>query len=337
VLAADDEQFRQLAKNGLYADLTPLIAADREVQPARFYRSLWDSFRVGEKQYALPYIGNCLLVFYNRDHRRAAGLTPDPDPNWDWDGFNRDAVALTRDLDGDGRTDQFGLNRLTWFYCLQWVWDAGGTDMDPSMTRYVFDTPEAKRGFQFHYDHMHKWKVCPMTGDLPNMNAESMFLTGKVSMVIAGSWWLVQAARAKNFEWDVAAMPRGPVARTTRVTGEGIAISPQCKHRREAWEWVKFVAGQEGQAIFAKYGRGIPSFRDMARSRYPNPRTPQHEERFLDAMEYARISSLHEHFIATEAVFNREWDRLTLGQLTVEEWIKKTLPEVNAIIRGEDL
>jgi len=337
VLAADDEQFRQLTANGLYEDLTPFIRRDPPRPMTDYYPQFRKAFEVDGRQYALPYLGNCMLVYYNRDHRRAAGLPPDPNPDWTWEDFNRDAVALTRDLDGDGRTDQFALNNLSWFYCLQWIWSAGGTDMDPQMTRYTFDTPEAKRGFQFHYDHMHRYRVTPGVGELPNMNWESMFLTGRVSMIVTGSWWVVQARQAKNFEWDIAPMPRGPVTRATRATTEGLTISAISPHKKEAWEWIKFVLSDEGQMIFGRYGRGIPAVRHIARKTFARPDTPQHEERFLEAMDhYARPSSLHKHFMATEAVFNREWDRVYRGKITVEEFVQNTLPEVNAIIRGDE-
>ncbi|HZO89477.1 MAG TPA: sugar ABC transporter substrate-binding protein [Chthonomonadaceae bacterium] len=337
VMATDDEPFRFLSDNGVYEDLTPYLAHEPQLARNQFYTAAYDTFHVGKRQYALPYIAHCLLIYYNRDHRRAAGLPPDPKPNWTWEDFNHDAIALTRDLDGDGRIDQFGANRLSWFYCLQWIWGAGGTDMDPQMTRYVFDTPQAKRGFQFHYDQMHKYHICPMESDLPNMTWESMFLTGKVSMFMTGSWWLEQCRQAKNIDWDVAPMPRGPVCQATRATTEGLAISPQSPHKQEAWEWIKFVLSDAGQAVFARYGRGIPSIRRVAQQVFPDPKTPQHEERFLYALDrYAHITSIHAHWLQTARVFDREWDRVMMGKINIDQFVRISLPEVNAIVRGED-
>jgi multiple sugar transport system substrate-binding protein len=336
VMASDDEPFPHLAANGLFEDLTPYLERDGAVAPDDFYRPFRLTFEHRGKPYALPYIGHCMLIFYNRDHRRAAGLPPDPVPDWTWDRFTRDAVALTRDLDGDGRTDQFGFNRLSWFYCLQWVWSAGGRDMDPDMTRYLFDTPEARAGFQFHYDHMHRYRVCPSVSDLPNMTWDAMFLTGKVSMFATGSWWLSHCRQAKNLEWDVAPMPRGPVTRATRTTAEGITLSAASRHKQEAWEWIRFVLSDEGQALFALHGRGIPAVRRVALATFPRPETPQHEERFLEAMDrYARRSSIHERWSETAQVFDREWDRVMLGQQSVDGFAAVVVPEANAVLRGE--
>jgi multiple sugar transport system substrate-binding protein len=336
VMASDDEPFQYLASNGLFADLTPFLARDPALKLTDFYPPFAKTFEHRGRQYGLPYIGHCLLIFYNRDHRRAAGLPPDPDPNWTWDQFTRDAIALTRDLDGDGRIDQFGFNRNSWFYCLQWIWAAGGSDMDPGMTHYLFDTPAGRRGFQFHYDHMHRYHVCPMVSDLPDMTWDSMFLTGKVSMFFTGSWWLAHCREAKNIDWDIAPMPRGPVCRSTRTTTEALTISPATRHPREAWEWVKFVMGDDGQPVFAQQGRGIPSVRRIALKTFARPDTPQHEERFLEAMDhYARRSSIHDHWLESARVFDREWDRVMLGQENVDTFVKRVVPEADAIVRGE--
>ncbi len=338
VMATDDEPFRFLSDNGVYEDLTPFLSGDPALGRDVFYTAPYDTYTVGSRQYALPYIALSFLIYYNRDHRRAAGLPPDPDPNWTWDDFDRDAIALTRDLDGDGRTDQFGFNRLSWYHCLQWIWDAGGTDMDPGMTRYIFDSPEGRRGFQFHYDQMHVHRVCPLVSDLPNMNTESTFLTGKVSMFMYGAWWLVQCRQSKTIDWDIAAMPIGPVKRSTRCTTEGLAISTQSKFKAQGWEWIKFVLGDEGQAVFAKYGRGVPSVRRVAAATFPDPNTPQHEERFMEALDnYSMTAHLHARWTETEQVFNREWDRVAMKLSTVDDFLRASLPEANAIVRGDNL
>jgi multiple sugar transport system substrate-binding protein len=356
VMASDDEPFQHLAANGLFEDLGPWLRATNDQRPttndqrpmaddsssstvrlADLYTPFRETFVRNGRQYGLPYIGHCMLIFYNRDHRRAAGLPPDPDPDWTWEDLTRDAVALTRDLDGDGRTDQFGFNRLSWFYCLQWIWGAGGRDMDLGMTRYLFESPEARRGFQYHYDHMHRYRVCPMVSDLPNMTWDSMFLTGKVSQFATGSWWLAHCRTAKNIDWDVAPMPRGPVTRATRTTTEALTISAASPHKAEAWEWVKFVLSEEAQPLFAEHGRGIPALRRAARRSFPRPDTPQHEERFLEAMDtYARRSSIHERWNETARVFDREWDRVMLGRQTIDQFVRAAVPEADAIVRGEE-
>lgn len=335
VIVTDDEPFRFLSDNGAYYDLTPYVGKGDIPPRSAFYEAPYNTFEINKKQFAIPYMTNCLLIYVNKDHRRAAGLSPDPDPNWDWETYTKDAIALTKDLDNDGRPDQFGVNRCTWFYCMQWVWGAGGTDMNPERTSYIMDSPEARKGFQLHYDQMHVHKVCPLVSDLPNMNWESMFLTGKVSMFMTGSWWLSQARLAKAIDWDIYELPFGPIKRATRATSEGLALSAQSKNKEAGWEWIKFLLSDEGQTIIAKYGRGIPVIREVAPRTFPRADSPQHEERCLKAMEYSHITGIHARWIETEQVFNREWDRLTLNEIDVDGFLKNSIPEANTIVRGE--
>lgn len=132
-------------------------------------------------------------------------------------------------------------------------------------------------------------------------------------------------------------MPRGPLIQATRATTEGLAISTRTRKKEEAWEWIKFVLGEEGQAVFARSGRGIPGVRRVAQATFPNPQTPQHEERFLDALDhYSHIASIHARWMQTEQVFNREWDRVMLGQSDIDQFVAQSLPEANAIVRGDD-
>jgi hypothetical protein len=35
-------------------------------------------------------------------------------------------------------------------------------------------------------------------------------------------------------------------------------------------------------------------------------------------------------------VFDREWDLVMLGRQDVDQFLKKSLPEANAIVRGDD-
>ena len=109
--------------------------------------------------------------------------------------------------------------------------------------------------------------------------------------------------------------------------------SPECEQHRTrcededaAWEWIKFCLSDEAQLILGRSGRGIPARRSMALKSVPDPRTPQHEEYFLEAMDkYSHRSSLHFKWMATEQqVFNPEWDRVTAGDITIPEWVRNT-------------
>jgi multiple sugar transport system substrate-binding protein len=332
VMAVDDEPFPELADNGIFEDLGPWIERDPAIDPAAFYPQFLQAWSYRGKQYALPYDGHDLIIYYNKAHLRSAGL-PEPPADWTWDDYLRYARKLTRDLDGDGRTDQYGVMRpYNLYHSLPWVWSAGGNEFDPQITRWALNTPEGLRGIRFCYDIVHKERIAPRLSDLPGMTPENMFLTGGVSMVIHGPWWLQMCRKAQGLEWDVQHLPIGPKGRATRTTCEGLAISASSRQKEAAWEWIRFALGEEGQTVFAQYERGMPSVRSVAERVFPNPKTPQHEERFLEAMRYARCQRIPVQYKRNDSVIVREWELMLLGHRTPEQLAANLESGVNKIM-----
>jgi len=151
-------------------------------------------------------------------------------------------------------------------------------------------------------------------------------------MVMTGNWFVLNCRREPSLRWDLYHVPRGPKGRFTRTTCEGIGMSAASHHKAEAWEWIRFVLGAEGQAIIARSERGMPAVRRVAERVYPNPRTPQREERFLEAMAYARSQRIPVQFAENDAVALREWDLLLLGRRRPEEAAAIMTREINQIM-----
>ena len=96
-----------------------------------------------------------------------------------------------------------------------------------------------------------------------------MFWQGRVGMY--GPWGVFSIVdfreQITGFEWDVAPLPRGPAGtRAGLVVPTGFGVSSQSKHPREAFEFVRFLAGPEGQEIIARWALFIPCRKSVARS-----------------------------------------------------------------------
>jgi multiple sugar transport system substrate-binding protein len=333
VMAVDDEPYPELAENLLFEDLGPWIERDQSIDPDDLYPQFFKAWIHRRKSYAIPYLGHCLVIYYNKAHFRSAGL-PEPAADWTWDDFLRYAKALTQDLDGDGRLDRFGFMRpFSLYYSLPWVWMAGGNEYDPPMTRCTLNTPESVEAIRFLSDLTHRHRVTPLTTELPGMPLENMFLTGHLGMVVHGPWWLQNCRREPGLEWDIQHFPIGPRGqRSTRTTCEGLAISVQSTHKEEAWQWIRFVVGEEGQQIIGENDRGMPARRAVAERVFPKPNTPQHEERLLEAMKYARVQRIPVQFGENNIAITREWDLMLLGKRTPEQVAANIERDVNRIL-----
>jgi len=96
------------------------------VDLARYDQTVLAIFRRGDAVYALPRGYTPLVVVYNRDLLARSGIAP-PVDDWTWDDFLRIATRLTRDSDGDGQIDVWGVafDRRPAFW-LPWIWSGGG-------------------------------------------------------------------------------------------------------------------------------------------------------------------------------------------------------------------
>jgi multiple sugar transport system substrate-binding protein len=337
VMAFDDEPFPQFAQYGVFEDLGPYMKRDPEMRREHFFPIFLKSFEYKGHQYGLPYDAGTMLLFFNRNMFRAAGL-PDPPPDWTWSDFHRFCRKLTADTDGDGRLDHFGLTWTGWMEALTWIWSAGGDELNASKTRAVIDSPEAVKGIQFQYDLTHKYHVSPLVSELPGMTPGAMFFSGNVGMTISGPWFKAYCREVKAFDWDIAHVPIGPAGRFTRLTADGITIWSHSPHKKEGWEWIRLLLTDRGQRRIASLDRGIPSRINIASDpSFLRPDTPQHEERFLESIAYARLQPINGKWTETKVVLDREWDLLMLGKKGPREVARTIAKDMNVILSSRDV
>lgn len=80
---------------GYFLDLTPLMAADRNLNAETYYPALWDSYQWDNGLWALPYSGIPVLLGYDVSLFDAAGVTY-PTTDWSLEQFAIAARALTQ-------------------------------------------------------------------------------------------------------------------------------------------------------------------------------------------------------------------------------------------------
>jgi multiple sugar transport system substrate-binding protein len=335
VIDVQDEPFAAYTKMGQFEDLGPYVSRVAEqYAPERYYPTSLETFRVGGKQYGLPWNGGQLMVYYNRTLFRKAGL-PDPPPrDWTWTQWVEYCHKLTRDEDGDGRIDQFGtqVNPHYMYSLIPWIWMFGGDTINPSMTHATLDTPEGRQTLTFLRDLIYKEHVAPRSSEFTGMGGNVMFMTGRLGMTMDGVWAL-PFMRQTDIDWDVTFLPRGPAGRFSRGTWDGVAMYRKSPHKEEAWRFIQFITGERGQYHVAQTGRAIPPRKSQANSpTFTRPDTPQHEERFLEAMQDFRTQRMPERWAEMSVVLRREMEKLysTSGDPTTQA---KTLQrEIDAIL-----
>ena len=181
------------------------------------------------------------------------------------------------------------------------------------------------------YTLIYKYKISPSPAEQKDLG--DLFETGRLAITDAGPWHIQQLRKAKDFEWDLAPLPKGPKGRVARVTAQGYTIWSGTKHLEESWELVKFLTGEEVLKRLAALGRRVVARKPIASSEiYVRPDTPWHEEVFLDAMSYGRPQIIKSNWVEMDQIIRMESEWLVLGKKSPEEVARAVAKRVNRFI-----
>lgn len=276
VLMAWEFNYAGLADRGVLADLNPLLDADPEFAAALRTDSipaLYETFGFNGGQYALPEQWSGAFLFYNTRIFAEAGVPPPPgrwDRPWTFDEFLDTATALTR-RSANGRVTQWGFVD-TWSppYSAALFGMNNGTPwavprFDP--THLNFDDDAFLDGIQFYADLSGVHRVAPAASDTQAISTMGLFTAGQAAMALGGHWRYQTFAQAEELDFDVAVLPTGPAAAAkgmaarSAIGSTGLSIAAASRHRRQAWEFVKFAAGPVGQTLIGESGLFVPVLR----------------------------------------------------------------------------
>lgn len=279
-----------------------------------------ESFNYRGFQGALPWDGNVVLMFYNKDLFDQEGV-PYPTKDWTWNDFREIAKKLTKDLNGDGINDQFGANFSFIFTDFETpLWCFGGEVLNKDYTKCLLNGPRAREAAQFIYDMKYKDRSMAWSGQLEGFYTEVQLLTGRIAMVPAGSYMIATLNQIPDaMRWDVAHIPIGPHGdRHTRLTWDGISINanapPQMKEI--AWRFIKYMLSDESQIAIGSRQHGMPIWPDLAAQSYVSPETPAHEEVALEATQYGKLTPITPRYLEIRDAMTTEFDRLNIAEIT---------------------
>lgn len=286
--------------------------------------------------YELPTDIDVYAMYYNKDmfdkyHQ------PYPDWSWDWSKLVEVSKKLSKDTNGDGRLDQWGCAQDDWWQ--SYVYQSGGSVLSQDLKTCTLDQPAAYNGLQFMGDLVSKYHVAPNANDVANLNTVRLFTTGRIGMLICGSWAadLIFKDEVKDFTYDVGPIPSGPAGRATFVGGAGYSVLRWSPHKDEAWELVKWMTGKEYQRSAAIHVGLVPSRRSVAESVafLKQSKPPKHRGVFLDMIKYGRGRPGVPCAPEMEQVIKNELDLVRLGKEPAKTACKKIKPVVDELLRHQ--
>ena len=283
--------YGQFAARGVLEPLEDRVDASDVFTQEDFYPQALEAFRWEGTLTCLPQNISSLVVYYNRELFAEARI-PEPEDDWAWAEMVTRAIELTKDDDRDGTPEQYGLGlepsiiRLAPF-----VWSNGGevVDDDENPTRLTLGSPEALQAMAEFFRLGRELNVVPSELEREAEDEESRFQNGRLAMLLSSRRSTPTFRTITDFDWDIAPLPRlrEPAG---ILHADAYCMTRASNRKDDAWQFLEFALGPDGQRITARSGRTVPSLRSVAESEdFLDPSKPPSRSRlFLDTIPFIR-------------------------------------------------
>jgi multiple sugar transport system substrate-binding protein len=235
---------------------------DSVISARKIPRDLLESFRSSDGHfYQFPWKTNPILLLYNVKIFKEAGVEKPPVTYSEFFSVCEKIKNLKIGVyPGYTDTRPIWWQRFFDFYPL-YISASGGKTFFKNGELKI-DTASAEKVFNF-------FKTCFERNYFPITNFQvDPFLTGKIAMRFTGPWTISYLERNKplDFEYSFAPVPvpddyRGEVY--TYGDPKNIAIFSSTKHKKEAWEFVKFLISEEADLLLLEICNQLPIRGDL--------------------------------------------------------------------------
>lgn len=316
-----------LANYGAWQDLTDRFGDNSDL----YYEQLWDLAMSNGRLYGYPWLGHTIQLVYNKTAFEEVGLTRAPET---WEELYEYAKKLTRDTDGDGKIDQWGLglvgrqhHDITWLFNM-FATQAGAelVKIQDGKPRVAINSEEGLEALEFYVQLVQE--VCPPDTELKT-GGEVMadFRNGIVAMEFQGPWGITDIWQSGNpFEVAAAATPAGTSGRGADVGPYMLCIPEGITGEKleAAYKLIEFLGSTKGQELIMLGEKGsdgnfypfrVPIRKDMAGSEFfqKNPEFLI----FIEGLAYPSISTPVEAWAQVEVeVYQSQLNQAVLGKIT---------------------
>ncbi|BCL72618.1 ABC transporter substrate-binding protein [Vibrio nigripulchritudo] len=215
-----------------------------------FYPALMENGQHEGKTYGIPFQRSTIVMYYNKDAYRAAGLDPESPPTT-WEALRETAAKLVK-KDGSGKVTQWGMMIPSTGYPY-WMFGAltkqqGQTLMSSDGKTVNFNSPKVVEALEFWKDLGTKDQVMPK-GTIEWGTLRQEFLEGNTAMMWHSTGNLTAVLKNAKFDVGVAQLPAN--AELGSPTGGGnfyLLNSGTDSEQKAAYKLVKFMSSPERSA-----------------------------------------------------------------------------------------
>jgi multiple sugar transport system substrate-binding protein len=327
----------QLVELGALLPLDEMLATSpvkAEIDP-----TLYASMKYNGKIWSVPFATNNVGIFYRPSLFKAAGITELPRT---WEQFQQVAKKLTRDTNGDGQIDQYGMflplgkGEFTVFTWLPFMWSGGGELVSGNSQNAaevaLKDNQGAIAALQF-------WRNLITDGSAvlsgPERGYETDdFLAGKVAMQLSGPWTLGQLQET-GIDFDVLPIPIGQKPATS-IGGENLFLFKTTpKRENAAFKFAEYALSEEFQTELARGTGYLPvNIKSRGSAKYQEfiQKLPQVKV-FLDQAKYGRSRPIFPGYNRISDSLGRAIESVLLGKNSPSGALQATQQRLDLIFK----
>lgn len=253
------------AVRGYLTNLAPMLSDDAKND---ILDIAWSSVRrTNGEIVGVPFLIESLVTLYNKEALERERIpAPTASSPWTWDELMVHAKALTRDFDGDGQTDQWGMGmglRSSANIIMNLSISFGGSYFSKENDRYVVRVGEKEKQLLsvIHRTLYEDKSASPSSPGQTGANMIPGFMSGRFALLVGiGAWGRQQLVEnaPKSFRWGVIP-PLKAESQNTGISTQTLSIPKKSRHQREAMAFIEFMLNSGNTARLARSDWMLPA------------------------------------------------------------------------------
>ena len=288
VFMVPENDFSMLASSGAFKSLDSLISKEEAVA---YYPVAYQAGQYQGHSYALPIESNPIMMCVNKDLLEKEGISI-PDSNWTLEDLYAICQKVTKDTDGDGLIDQYGITDYTWKQAL-----VAYNGHLRNQNGVNIDSVEMHQALSFisKLDSLNqRYKVTSNDFD----EGKVAFYPMSLAQYRTYKPYPYHVAKYSRFSWTCIPMPAAKAGiPATQVKTSLFAMSSKTKQDKLAWEFMKLLCQNQKnqQELFAK-SQGTSVLTSVVKSSQTK-KILQADDLGLDSLTSQRLDHMMKHSV----------------------------------------
>lgn len=292
-------------------------------------KGLADNLVYKGKYYGCPVNFATLMLYYNKDLFKEAGIDPENPPK-NWDELIDYALKLTKE--SDGNVEQYGFGIATKMTIPMWpilIWGNGGDYIDYENMKSLMNSEKTIEAVEIFSDLILNNHISPPI--LTGAEVDKLFMTQKSAMLMNGPW-MVNGFKDAGLNFGVAPVPAGPEREVTLGTGVAMYLTKNSVNKEEVYEFFKFWNSKESQIYWALQN-GFPP----ARTDLTDDSALQENPYVVAFASVANNSQFYLQQLTNFAMIDNDvivpaMEAILLGELSVKDAFDKATSDMNEML-----